>query len=78
MFGRLVAVALLAFAALEVAAGIGLLRRHRWARYALCTIGGVQLAIFLIGTALAMYTLWALLPGDESGARLSSPMPGVL
>ena len=56
MFGRPVAVALLAFAALEVAAAVGLLGRRRWARFALYGVGAAQLVIFPIGTALTIYT----------------------
>ena len=58
--GRPVALVLLAFAALEVAAATALLKHRRWAPYALCAVGVVQLMTFPIGTALALYTLYAL------------------
>ena len=64
MFGRPVAVALLAFATLEVAAAVALLRRRRWARYGLYGVAATQLVIFPIGTALTIYTLWALMFSD--------------
>jgi|GEM_PF-1566908 len=70
--GRPVAVVLLAFAALEVAAAAALLKRRRWAPYALFAVGAVQLMIFPIGTALALYTLYALLAvraGNVPGLR---------
>ena len=72
MFGRPVAVALLAFAALEVAAAVGLLGRRRWARFALYGVGAAQLVIFPIGTALTINTLWALMFSDAPHTRPSS------
>ena len=78
MFGRPVAVALLAFATLEVAAAVALLRRRRWARYGLYGVAAAQLVIFPIGTALALYTSWALMVTDLSNTtRPSSSAPGV-
>ena len=78
MFGRPVGVALLAFATLEVAAAVALLRRRRWARYGLNGVAAAQLVIFPIGTALALYTLWALVVTDLSDTmRPSSSAPGV-
>ena len=72
MFGRPVAVALLAFATLEVAAAVALLRRRRWARYGLYGVAATQLVIFPIGTALTIYTLWALMFSDARHTRPSS------
>lgn len=72
MFGRPVAVALLAFAALEVTAAVGLLGRRKWARFALYGVGAAQLVIFPIGTALTIYTLWALMLSDAPHTRPSS------
>ena len=77
MFGRPVAVALLAFATLEVAAAVALLRRRRWARYGLYGVAATQLVIFPIGTALALYTSWALMATDLSDTtRPNSSAPG--
>ena len=77
MFGRPVAVALLAFATLEVAAAVALLRRRRWARYGLYGVTAAQLVIFPIGTALALYTSWALMATDLSDTtRLNSSALG--
>lgn len=41
-------------------AGIGLLRRHNWARILALVLGFFQLPSFPIGTALGLYTLWVL------------------
>ena len=77
MFGWPVAVALLAFATLEVAAAVALLRRRRWARFALYGVGAAQLVIFPISTALTIYTLWALIATDLSDTtRPNSSRPG--
>ena len=72
MFGRPVAVALLAFATLEAAAAVALLRRRRWARFGLYGIAAAQLVIFPIGTALTIYALWALMFSDARHTRPSS------
>ena len=72
MFGQPLAVALLAFATLEMAAAVALLHRRGWARYALFGVGAAQLLIFPIGTGLALYTLWALLSCDEPDTRPGS------
>ena len=82
--GRPVALVLLVFAALEVAAATALLKHRRWAPYALCAVGVVQLTIFPIGTALALYTLYAILASRlsaEPEVRLdlqadARPVPG--
>lgn len=78
MFGRPVAVALLSFAMLEIVAAVALLRRRRWARFALVAVGAAQLAVFPIGTALTLYTLWALLSGDEPDTRRGSAALGTV
>ena len=60
MFGRPVAAALIGFGVLEVAAAIALLRGREWARVPILMASAVQLLVFPIGTALAIYTVWAL------------------
>ena len=70
--GRPVALVRLAFVALEVAAAAALLRRRRWAADALLAVGVAQLAIFPIGSALALYTLhalWPVLSGEKSNGQ---------
>ena len=79
--GRPVALVLLAFAALEVAAANALLKHRRWAAYALLAVGGAQLPIFPIGSALALYTLYALWPmvsGEEASGQTGSAGPGAV
>ncbi len=65
MFGQPLAVATLAYAGLEVAAAIALLRAHRWARYALGAVSLTQFAIVPIGTALSVYTFWVLISDER-------------
>ena len=45
--------------------GIGVLKRQNWARILLLIIGFLNLIVIPIGTALGIYTIWALL-NDES------------
>ena len=60
MFGRPVAIVLIGFGVLEVAAAIALLRGSSWARMVLLTVSAVLLFVFPVGTALSIYTGWAL------------------
>jgi hypothetical protein len=57
----------------NIIAGIGLLKYKSWARILAIILGVLSLLGFPIGTALGIYTLWALLnketpPLFESGA----------
>lgn len=45
--------------------GIGLLIRHPWARIPALIAGALSLLSIPFGTALGVYTLWALLPADH-------------
>jgi hypothetical protein len=49
-----------------VCLGLGLMRRHPWARTAGIALGILALFHVPIGTALGIYTLWVLL-ADENG-----------
>ncbi len=51
--------------------GIGLLRRHSWARIVALIIGAADLFDIPIGTALGIYTFWVLMR-DEVVAYLKS------
>ena len=62
MFGRPIAVVLIGFGVLEIAAAIALLRDSAWAHVALLMVSAVLLLVFPIGTSLAIYTGWALMP----------------
>ena len=65
MFGIPIAVILLAASGLEIAASIALIQRnvasHGWARPVLIGLSALQLFLFPIGTAVSIYTFWALL-----------------
>jgi hypothetical protein len=50
--------------ALCVAAGIGLLQRASWGRITALVAGFLSLLNIPLGTALGIYTIWALLAGD--------------
>jgi len=59
----------LAIAILGIAAGIGLLERRPWARVPALIAACLALFRPPLGTALGIYTLWALLP-DRAVSRL--------
>ena len=48
-----------------VIAGIGLLTRQGWARMASLIVAALSLVSVPFGTALGIYTMWALLPADH-------------
>ena len=56
---------LLVSGVLAVLVGIGLLMRLSWARMAALILGAVNLIHIPFGTALGIYTLWALLPAEH-------------
>jgi len=57
-----IGVGLLIFSVLRVVAGIGLLQTQGWARILAIVLGVVSLIEIPFGTALGIYTLWALTP----------------
>ncbi len=59
---RLLGVMLLGSAAVGILAGWGLLERQPWARMLSIVLAVVNLIDLPFGTALGVYTLWALLP----------------
>ena len=75
MFGRPVALFVMALGTLEIAAAVALLRGSRWARIVLLVICVLQLAIFPIGTTIALVTGWLLLTGGRALAE-SEELPG--
>jgi len=60
-FGTATVVLLALFMATEVGAGIALLKGSRTARVVVIVLGVVELLYVPIGTAIGIYTLWALL-----------------
>ena len=48
-----------------VLSGIGLLTRQGWARIASLIVAALSLVSIPFGTALGIYTMWALLPADH-------------
>lgn len=67
---------LAAFGAAYVLAGAGLLMHQRWARIAALVLGGLNLVSIPFGTALGIYTFWALLPAENEAEyrTLSQPV----
>ena len=55
----------------HILVGIPLRRRRPWARLLALMLGSVDLLLLPYGTALGVYTLWALL--HEQGKRLFQP-----
>jgi len=58
---------------LNILAGTGLIKYKNWARILAIILGILNMIYFPIGTALGIYTLWALLNNDtkqffESGS----------
>lgn len=60
-----IAIIILAKSAFGFFAGWGLLQREPWARIVALVLGFISLFSFPIGTAIGVYTLWVLLPGDS-------------
>ena len=75
MFGRPVALFLIALGTLEIAAAVALLRGRSWARVVLLLLSVLQLAIFPLGTTIALVTGWLLLTGGRALAE-SEELPG--
>jgi hypothetical protein len=73
--GTVVAVFLLLISIPGLVGGIGLLKRRWWARPLLIVIGALNLLSFPFGTAVGIYTLWALLKPETR--ELLTPNPGV-
>jgi predicted nucleic acid-binding Zn ribbon protein len=60
-----IAIIILAKAACGFFAGWGLLQREPWARIVALVLAFISLFSIPIGTAIGVYTLWVLLPGDS-------------
>lgn len=61
LFGKPIAIVLIALASIEWLSAVALLFRNRtWARFALGAISVLLLFVFPIGTTLAVYTFFAL------------------
>ena len=60
-----IAMLLIILGAGGICAGIGLLNRAPWARALAIALGCVSLVEVPLGTALGIYTLWALLPAKS-------------
>ena len=70
-----IAIFILAKAACGFIAGWGLLQREPWARILALVLGFISLFNIPFGTAVGVYTLWALLPSQseqEYGALVST------
>lgn len=74
---RTIGFLLLAGAVLGIAAGWGLLERQPWARMLAIVLGVVSLFDMPLGTALGVYTLWALLPAEseQEYGRMAAQAP---
>jgi hypothetical protein len=66
-----VAVLLVLISILAIIGGMGLLQRRSWARTLVIVLGCLYLLSFPLGTAVGIYTLWALTK-REARAALSS------
>ena len=68
LIGTVGGVFVAAFAIPGLIAGYGLLKYYDWARIIMIVIAVLELIRFPVGTAIGVYTLWALLSAD--GAAL--------
>jgi hypothetical protein len=68
----------LAIAAARAVTGYGLLKVRSWGRVMALVMGFLMLLDFPFGTALAVYTLWVLLPTEagEEYQRISASREG--
>ena len=73
-----IAVTLLAASGLEIVAAVALVMRnvkqHAWARPVLIGVSALQLLLFPIGTAVAVYSLWALLSQSPVSIEPGAPV----
>ena len=73
-----IAVTLLAASGLEIVAAVVLVMRnvkqHAWARPVLIGVSALQLLLFPIGTAIAVYSLWALLTQNPVSTESGAPV----
>ena len=69
MFGKPIALVLLALATLQFISAVALSRGRRWSLYPLGLISFLLLFVFPIGTAMAAYTFWATYVNTNSTER---------
>ena len=62
--GTVVGLFLLIVSVPEIVGGIGLLRRRPWARIVLLVLAVLELIRIPLGTALGVYTIWALVQDE--------------
>ncbi|MCZ6775643.1 MAG: hypothetical protein O7D34_04195 [Ignavibacteria bacterium] len=62
--GTVIALFLTIISVPGVIGGIGLLKRKEWARILVLVLGFIELLNIPIGTALGIYTIWALMNKD--------------
>ena len=62
--GTVIALFLVILSVPGIIGGIGLLNRKEWARILVLVLGFLQLLNIPIGTALGIYTIWALMNRD--------------
>jgi hypothetical protein len=70
--GAVIGLLIVLFSIPAIAGGIALLQRRPWARIVLLVVGAFSLISIPIGTAIGIYTIWAL-TRPEVEARLASP-----
>jgi len=65
MVGKPIAIFAIVFGLIEMTASIGVLRNQSWGRRALFVVSVAQIWIFPIGTALSIFTFWALWNAEQ-------------
>jgi len=66
---------LVVFSGSNIIAGVGLLKRRRWARTPALVLAVLDLAAVPIGTALGIYTIWVLMKARAAGLLISGVPP---
>jgi len=65
MFGKPIAIFAIVFGLMEMAAAIAVLQNQSWGRRALFVVSVAQIWIFPIGTALSIFTFWAMWNAEQ-------------
>ncbi len=69
LVGTVIAVFLAVLSLPAIIGGVGLINGKSWARVLVLVLGFINLLNFPIGTALGIYTIWALMKTDAPAQR---------
>jgi hypothetical protein len=78
VIGSAIAYFLILVAVPGIIGGIGLLKRQSWARILLLVISVLNLIHFPFGTAVGIYTIWAMVQGETKQLLSTASGPQVI